>query len=595
VAQQANLKRGTADALVELSRSLSGDWRSSIRRIVQFDAETLGVERVSFWSLSEETASIHCDAGYVVGLKSFEHGATLYASDLPEYFAAMRETRVLDLGDVRKDPRCRGLRDYCAARGISSMLDIPVCVEGRLCGVLCHEHVGATRRWTAREEDFATGIGQVVSSALAARAHTCAEACARRATFLETLSGALSSLVAREVASRAASLPIPWFADGVVVWAVSRDDGLECLALERGPFPKDVPPEARPAAATASERRCPSLASLVVRQKQSMLIPEFSPAVIDCYGISQETRTVLEALGWCTAIGVPLTVGGNTVGAMIFAAGGRHFDADDLALAEKIADRVAAALQNARLYEIACEAIRARDDLLVLVGHELRTPLTALQLMSDSQLRRAIAGGDTAETTRSEHVARQVRRFVTLVDHMLDALRIRSRGVELVTAPVDLATTVQQRVGVAAERSGSRIALESAPSIVGLWDRARLEQVADQLLDNAVKFGEGRPIEVRLRATESEVELSVRDHGIGIPAERLASIFDPFGRAVAKEHFGGLGLGLYVSKAIVDAHGGAIVVTSHPGEGSDFVVRLPLAPRPIIVPGAPPSQRRTSM
>jgi signal transduction histidine kinase len=95
-----------------------------------------------------------------------------------------------------------------------------------------------------------------------------------------------------------------------------------------------------------------------------------------------------------------------------------------------------------------------------------------------------------------------------------------------------------------------------------------------------VKFGDGRPVDVSVRAQGNAAEVSVRDHGVGISADRLPSIFQPFERAAKKEHFGGVGLGLYNAKAIVVAHGGAIDVTTEQGNGSTFVVRLPLAPCP---------------
>jgi signal transduction histidine kinase len=139
---------------------------------------------------------------------------------------------------------------------------------------------------------------------------------------------------------------------------------------------------------------------------------------------------------------------------------------------------------------------------------------------------------------------------------------------------------VRDRIGIVAERAqaaGSPITIDSPPSVAGRWDGSRLEKVIDALLDNALKFGRGSPIAVSLRADGTWAELSVHDQGIAIPADRLSAIFQPFERAVSKEHFGGLGLGLYIAKAVVDAHGGSIAATSRPGEGSTFVVRLPLA------------------
>jgi signal transduction histidine kinase len=568
------LEHGTARALAELSRSAGTDWEGSICRILRFDAAVLQVERVSFWSLREEPRCIRCDAGYVASLESFEHGATLFESQQPEYFAALREARMLDMVDVRTDPRCRGLREYCASRGIASMLDIPVWLEGRLYGVLCHEHVGATRPWSSEERDFAVNVTQAISSALAARAHTRAEAGTRRAAFLDTVSRLASSLDAREIASRAVSLCVPRLADAAAVMVENRGGVLELLAVKhRDPLKQRVVMEY-----WESGRWTPFLSMRVLRQGQSLLLPEVTPAVTAGYGFTGDYQHMAVSIDVRSAMCVPLAVGDKTFGTMTFASA-RRFDADDLALAEDVASRVAAALENARLYAVAREAIRARDELLVVAAHELRTPLTALQLRTDRLLRKARGSADPAEGAESEGIGREVRRFTGLVDHILDALKIRSEGVSLACGPCDLATMVKVRVDLAAERAraaASPIALDSVPSVTGRWDRARLEKVIDALLDNAVKFGSGKPIAVSLRADGTWAELTVRDQGIGIPADRLPAIFQPFERAVPKEHFGGLGLGLYIAMAIVDAHGGSIDVTSSPGAGATFTVRLPL-------------------
>jgi signal transduction histidine kinase len=566
-----SLEQGVAGAVAELSRSIGADWDASIRRIVQFDAELLRVERVSFWTLSEDTSSIHCDAGYVASLRSFEHGTTLFESDMPEYFAALRTARMLDMHDVRTDPRCRGLRDdYCASRRVTSMLDIPVWVGGRLWGVLCHEHVGGPRHWSDREEDFATSMGQFVASALAAGALTRTEAAAQRAAFLDAFARGLFSLDPREVGARAVAMVVPRLGAAALLWVVNREGVLECVAFKHADREKEAILLEYVRASAA-----PAHLEHVVRQGHSLLTPDLNQE----HGIGAKERAVIERLAFRSAMAVPLVAGGKTFGTMSFAAE-HHYDSDDLALAENVADRVAAALENARLYEMAGEAIVARDELLVLAAHELRTPLTALQLRTEHQLRVAERTGDPAERARSEATARDVRRFAALVDHMLDALNIRSQGITLACSPCDLAALVREAVARLASRSqkaGSTISVDSASSLTGRWDRGRLQKVVDVLLDNAVKFGNGAPIAVTVR-TDSVAELTVRDRGIGIASDRLSAIFDPFARAVPKEHFGGLGLGLYIAKAIVEAHGGSITVESRPGEGSTFVVRLPLVP-----------------
>jgi signal transduction histidine kinase len=578
-----NLERGTARALVELSRTVgTEDWDASIRRIVKLDAELLEVDRVNFWSFHEETESIFCEAGYVASLRTFEHGATLCEPQLPEYFAAMHNERVINMSDVKTDPRCRGLREYCASREIASMLDVPVWVQGQLAGVVCHEQVGSIRRWSAREEEFVTCISQIVSSAIAVRAHGLADGAAKRAAFLDTVSCVLSSLDSREIASRAVSLCVPRLANLAALWVESREGGMECIATKHAdPTKNDL--FIRHVREHASKRRRErrGMVARSVLQGQSLVIPEVSSPVLERYGLDADDAAVILGIGSRSALCVPLTAGDKTFGAMTLWACDRRYGAEDLDLAECIGSRVAAALSNAHLYEVARDAIRARDELLALAAHELRTPLTALQLSTDQLLQQSKRAQDTgAEAARNEKVASQVRRFSALVERILEAMRVRTEGVTLDRGPCDLADVVRKRVARVvprAQAARSAITVSCPVNVAGAYDRLRIASVVDALLDNAVKFGRGGPIAVTLAVEGPEAVLSVRDHGIGFSPEQLSGLFDPFERGVAKEQFGGLGLGLYVAKAIVDAHGGSITATSSPGAGATFVVRLPRA------------------
>jgi len=128
-----------------------------------------------------------------------------------------------------------------------------------------------------------------------------------------------------------------------------------------------------------------------------------------------------------------------------------------------------------------------------------------------------------------------------------------------------------------ATRVGCRLVLDSLPSTPGRWDQVRMAQVVRHLLANAMKFGPGKPVEVALQSESDTAVLQVRDHGIGIAPERVEGLFQRFERAVSVKHYGGLGLGLYRVRRIVEAHGGAVTVDSVPGQGATFRVHLPRA------------------
>ncbi|XXR90306.1 AAA family ATPase [Sorangium sp. So ce406] len=256
----------------------------------------------------------------------------------------------------------------------------------------------------------------------------------------------------------------------------------------------------------------------------------------------------------------------------------RAFTRDRVHVLELLSDQIAIALENARLYREAQRAVRVRDDFLSVASHELRTPVTSLRLGLQSMLRRNDLAPEEHLTRGLHRMDRQVQRLVRLIDDLLDVSQLHTGRLELHVEPVDLAEAVGdvvERLGARIAQSGSTVSVRAEPSVVGSWDRSRLEQVISNLLDNALKFGAGAPIEIAVARRNGTAELVVQDHGIGIPAERLPHVFERFERAVSSRHFGGLGLGLHVVKSIVEALGGAARADSRPGEGARITVELP--------------------
>jgi signal transduction histidine kinase len=175
---------------------------------------------------------------------------------------------------------------------------------------------------------------------------------------------------------------------------------------------------------------------------------------------------------------------------------------------------------------------------------------------------------------------RQGQRLEKLVAALLDVSRIHMGRLELDVEEVELGATVHEAMGAIedeAAQSGSRIEVRGEP-VRGYWDRLRISQVVTNLLSNAVKYGAGKPVEVEFGPRDDRAWLLVRDHGIGIDPADQPQIFERFERAVSSRNYGGLGLGLYIVKRIVEAHGGTIFVDSRPGEGAAFRVELPQRP-----------------
>jgi PAS domain S-box-containing protein len=232
--------------------------------------------------------------------------------------------------------------------------------------------------------------------------------------------------------------------------------------------------------------------------------------------------------------------------------------------------------ERARLVRGLLEAVRARDEFLSVASHELRTPLTTLGLQVESMAKSAPAEA-TNFTQRCAVVRRQTERLDRLVGMLLEVSRIATGRLSLDLEQVDMTEVVREVVTEASGGGADRpIALHAEGPVVGYWDRLRLLQITTNLVGNAVKYGRGRPIDVNVRADGEVATLEVVDRGIGISAEDRERIFDRFERAVSERHYGGLGLGLWITREIVKVLGGVITVESTPGEGSTFTVRLPV-------------------
>jgi PAS domain S-box-containing protein len=243
-------------------------------------------------------------------------------------------------------------------------------------------------------------------------------------------------------------------------------------------------------------------------------------------------------------------------------------------------------------------AVRSRDEFLSMASHELRTPVTTLQLQLQT-LHRVLDRSNEqvprdAMLQRAQNLERQTSRIALLVGDLLDLSRMRLGKIELELDELDLAELAREtveRLRPQAVRAGCALSLRADSPAVGRWDRLRIEQVLTNLITNAVKFGDAKPIVVSVAGDEERVWIMVEDHGIGIAPENQSRVFDRFERAASPENYGGLGLGLYIARQIVEAHGGTIALRSTPGAGSTFTVELRREPEVQIAGSdfAPPS------
>lgn len=227
------------------------------------------------------------------------------------------------------------------------------------------------------------------------------------------------------------------------------------------------------------------------------------------------------------------------------------------------------------------ENVRVRDEFISLASHELKTPISVLKLQSQLIARDLSAPGNLEKEKAAKLIGvfdRQVGRLTELVETMLDVSMVSAGRLVLDPREIDLVALVKDSVALqtAPGRTSAEISIRAPERLQVKADASRLKQVIENLLSNAIKYGGGKPIEVEVRSQGADAVVQVRDHGIGIADDAKARIFDRFERAISNQNITGLGLGLYISKQIVEGHGGRISVASRIGEGSTFKIELPL-------------------
>lgn len=236
-------------------------------------------------------------------------------------------------------------------------------------------------------------------------------------------------------------------------------------------------------------------------------------------------------------------------------------------------------LSERKRHEQAEAAVRMRDEFLAIASHELRTPLTTL-VLSLAVVEHDRMKGDLEQIHRSlRRAQKQAERMGHLVDRMLDVSQIASGKLKLELAPCDLSDVVKdvaERLSEEASNAACELRRTLSSGIVGQWDKFRLDEALSNVLSNAIKYGAGHPIDIQLQARDEKAVLVVEDRGIGIAPDDLCRIFGRFERTIASKNYGGLGLGLYITRQIIEQQGGSIRAENRSHGGARFVIELPL-------------------
>jgi signal transduction histidine kinase len=388
-----------------------------------------------------------------------------------------------------------------------------------------------------------------------------------------------------------AHLVVPEFADWCTVHVREADGSVRQLAVAHVDPAKVVWAEA------LAERYPPSPDAQagypkVLRTGRSELISEFPDEMLVAAAPDAEALALARGLGLSSSMCVPLRVGERTLGALTFVAAesGRRYGQDDLVLAEELARRAAAAIDNAQLYRSAQQALQVRDAFLGTISHDLRTPLATIQAVVQLCMRQArrIGSPETERLAERLNMATgAVAKMTGMIGELLDLTRLQSNAaLDLQRQPIDLVALVERQV---AEQQASaprhRLRVEaSQPGLMGRWDGQRLERVIGNLLSNAVKYSpnqESIVITVSQETADAQpwAIVTVEDHGLGIPAGDLPHLFERFYRASnVAGRVPGVGLGLVAARQIVEQHGGTLSISSENGVGTTVTLRLPCEP-----------------
>jgi signal transduction histidine kinase len=399
--------------------------------------------------------------------------------------------------------------------------------------------------------------------------------------FLAEVSATLGESLDYEVTiRRVVRLAIPYLADWCTIDLL--DDSGVMRRIAAGHRDPAVEQELLEMRRRQAQWGAPVTTQVVLQDGKALLNPVMDQATREKYVKDPDVRALVERLGNASGMLVPMLVRGRAIGAMAFSsAQAGRYGADDLALAEEFARRAAAAIDNARLYDNAQRAIRVRDEFLTVASHELNAPLASLQMLVDGLgvgKETPLANSPEALSRTVDTLARQVRRLGTLVGDLLQATRLQMEQPTLDLDEVDLVGVAREtlrRLADEIQRAGCKVTVTAPDRLPGLWDRARVSDILQHLMSNAIKFGSKRPIELQIESVEGAARLVVQDHGIGIAADRMPRIFNMFERGVPAANYGGLGLGLYIVRETVRSLGGRVQAESTEGQGARFTVELP--------------------
>ncbi|MEH2235052.1 hybrid sensor histidine kinase/response regulator [Nostoc sp.] len=560
-----NTLRKQSQTLVQLARSKTfqqDNLNGALREITETAARTLLVERVGVWLYNEERSKIECIDLYDLSTKEHTFGNSLLKTYYPAYFQALEEEHSIAAHDARNDTRTQELSEsYLSVLGITSLLDAPIWLEGRLVGVVCHEHIGEIRQWTLEEETFAGSIADFVTLAIEASERNVVQEALRqseaqfRAIFERSSIGiGLIDMKAQIVDTNLALCEIL---------------GYDREELYGKPFTDYI--------STQREdlKLYKQLISGIRTDLKRTLRVGFQPSehqeqLVERHRIEMERRCLHQngSLVW-THISVSVIPGSN---------GEPEFF---LAMIEDITERKQTELKLRASQKAAEVASRAKSEFLATMSHELRTPLNAIMGLSQLLQQEIVGSLNEKQNEYVNSIYSSGEHLLALINDILDLSKVEAGKEELLLSPLTVSDLCNYAIWTVRDRASEKglqltheIDLE-ADICVG--DERRIKQMLLNLLTNAIKFTPAGHVSLVVKKVPQGITFTVSDTGIGIDSSQFQFLFEPFKQLDSRlnRQYEGTGLGLALTRKLARLHGGDVTVTSTLGKGSQFTLFLP--------------------
>ncbi|MEH2010373.1 hybrid sensor histidine kinase/response regulator [Nostoc sp.] len=560
-----NGRRKQSQTLVELARSKifqQGNLNAVLREITETTAQTLLVQRVGVWLYNQERSKIECIDLYDVNTKEHSFGNSLSQKNYPAYFQALEEERTIAANDARNDTRTKELSEsYLSVLGITSLLDAPIWLEGRLVGVVCHEHIGESRQWTLEEETFAGSIADFVTLAIEASERNVVQEALRqseaqfRAIFERSSIGiGLIDMKAEIVDTNPALCEILGYSRE----ELSGKHFIDYISIQRGDLKlyKQLVSGIRTNSGKTS--------------RFGFQHSELQEQLVDRHRIEMERRCLHQdgSLVW-THISVSVIPDSN---------GEPEFF---LAMIEDITERKQIELKLRASQEAAEAANRAKSEFLATMSHELRTPLNAIMGLSQLLQQKIVGSLNEKQNEYVSCIYSSGEHLLELINDILDLSKVEAGKEELLLSPLPVSDLCNYAIWTVRDRAlekGLQLTHEiDLEADILIADERRLKQMLLNLLTNAIKFTPAGQVSLVVKKVPQGMTFTISDTGIGIDSNQFQFLFEPFKQLDSQlnRQYEGTGLGLALTRKLARLHGGDVSVTSILGEGSQFTLFLP--------------------